>query len=103
LPHPRHLEAFEAVLPGASERIFAMAEASLNCQIEESRDERADRRLGMWLGFAALSSLVAAAVICGVVDQPALGAGFLATGAVGVVGKFIAGRSNGNSDTARKG
>lgn len=26
LPHPRHLEAFEQVLPGAAERIFALTE-----------------------------------------------------------------------------
>lgn len=92
LPHPRHLEAYEKIQPGAADRIISMAERSLAFEISEAEADRGERRLGMWLGFAAFSLLVSGTALCAVVDQPYLGSLFLATGVLSVVGKFIIAR-----------
>jgi uncharacterized membrane protein len=98
VPHPRHLEAYERICPGSADRLIRMAEDSLAHNIAVSQkqqaDDAADRRHGMNLGFGALALLVIGATICGVVGQPELAVGFLATGVVGTVGKFIVGRSS---------
>lgn len=40
LPHPRHLEAFEQVLPGAAERIFALTERQQEMAHEVTRKDQ---------------------------------------------------------------
>jgi len=44
LPHPRHLEAFEQVLPGAAERIFALTERQQEMAHEVTRADQEFRR-----------------------------------------------------------
>jgi len=83
LPLPAHIEQYEAVLPGAADRIFAMAEAEQRSRLEiaqsESRvaTELASRemalqeegqrgqigieRLGMFLGAGMIIVIIAAA------------------------------------------
>jgi uncharacterized membrane protein len=69
LPHPRHLQAYEAICPGLADLIVAMAEKAHSKQ--EDRIDRAmkyeydDRRLGLFLGFfALLALLISGTFIC---------------------------------------
>ena len=74
-----------------------MAESSLDAQISiakmETNSDSNDRTLGMYLGFAALTILVIAAVVCALNGQSVVAGGFMAVGAIGTVGKFILGRN----------
>ncbi|MBT2142717.1 MULTISPECIES: DUF2335 domain-containing protein [unclassified Rhodanobacter] len=44
LPHPKHLEAFEQVLPGAAERIFALTERQQEMAHEVARNDQRFRQ-----------------------------------------------------------
>jgi len=61
LPHPKHLQAYENICPGAADRILSMAEKSQETQLEIPRRmidaESGYRILGLKLGFATLISL----------------------------------------------
>jgi len=58
IAHPRHLRAYEEILPGSAERILQMAERAQNHDHEMDkaivRASVKDRRRGVYLGFAAL-------------------------------------------------
>lgn len=103
LPHPRHLQGYEEICPGAADRIISMAENAQNSQIAaDTRDQEAeisDRRLGMLLGFFCFVLMVVAALICAWLDYPYLGGSFIAVSTIGVVSRFIIGRKNGNGGT----
>jgi uncharacterized membrane protein len=97
IPHPQHLEAYEAVCPGAAHRIMRMAEIAQEKR-EDRRDvvirrEYDDRRLGMVLGFSALALLLVAGVIITALGEHTIGAGLLTAAVLGTVaGAFIHGR-----------
>lgn len=103
IAHPRHLEHYEKVCPGAADRIIAMAEneqTARNDWVSKNQSaEHADKQRGMYCGLVAFFVLIAAAVFCGWIGQPILGGSFLATGVLGAVGLFINGRTNGNGST----
>ncbi|MEJ1176069.1 DUF2335 domain-containing protein [Agrobacterium sp. CMT1] len=93
LPHPRHLEEYDRVLPGGADRIFRMTEKALESNIarQDSRQKSDQnyRLLGMWLGFAALMSLVAGAVFAGMNDKQILSGILMGATAIGSIGVFI--------------
>lgn len=93
LPHPRHLEHYDEVLPGGADRIFQMAERTLDHNLEVGKraqtHDQVYRILGMCLGFAALMVLVGAAVYAGFSDRLALASGLLGTSVIGSIGMFI--------------
>ena len=65
LPHPTHFAGYESVLPGAAERILAMAEKQQESSIKKDRTVDYLLRLGMWLFiivFLGSCSLAAYAV-----------------------------------------
>ncbi len=82
MPHPKHLSEYDAILPGAAERILAMAERNLEHNMEMDKTvvaaEVADRKLGMVLagGFFTLLILGAFASLF-VSDSPVVPALFL--------------------------
>lgn len=98
LPHPKHLQAYDAVVPGAANRIIQMAEDANRHNIDVAAKQQIFDNVyqtkGLYLGFAALIALILAAVYCGMNGQPWLGGLFLGAGAVGVVGRFVHGRSS---------
>lgn len=106
IAHPRHLEHYERICPGAADRIIAMAEKEQTSRTgwidTNLREEHADKKRGMYCGLAAFVFLVGAAVFCGWIGQPVLGGSFLATGVLGAVGVFVNGRlqkpTNGGDD-----
>ena len=97
IPHPRHLNAYEAICPGAADRILRMAEIQLDTQAEiakaEVKGEQSDRKAGMWMGFGALLALVVAAVFCAAIGQQVIAGSFIGVGALGTNGRFISGRN----------
>lgn len=98
IAHPRHLRAYEEIVPGSADRIISMAEERNQHHIEMDKKiadaEIRDRRLGMICGAALFGLLIASALVCALVTENALIAGaFLTAAVVGGVGLFIKGRS----------
>ena len=99
MPHPKHLSEYDAILPGAAERILAMSEKNLEHNMEMDKKvvaaEVADRKLGMVLagGFFTLLILGAFASLF-VNNSPVVPALFLGTAAIGGVAAFIKGRNS---------
>lgn len=101
LPHPRHLRGYEETSPGAAERIIAMAESRQKHHEDMDRRvldaEKSDRDLGMWLGAGAFTLLVVSALISALILESEIIPGlFLGAAALGAVGLFVKGRTNGN-------
>jgi uncharacterized membrane protein len=97
LPHPRHLQAYEKACPGLADRIVAMAEKGQDRsenRIDKLIDyEYGDRRLGMYLGFAALIGILAAGCFLIWLGATAIGTTLLGAAVIGtVVGTFVHGR-----------
>ncbi len=103
LPHPRHLHAYEAICPGAADRLLKMAEAQQAADIAfdraEQESDHADLKRGMWMGFGALALLIIGAAVSVWVGQNTMAFMFLGAGVLGTVGRFITGRKNGNGDS----
>ena len=101
LPHPKHLAAYNEILPGCAERIVSMAESALrsniNVAMKAQADDSFDRRLGMWLGFSALMTLIVCAMICVFLHEIVAAGIFLGIGACGVVVALIKGGSSSNN------
>lgn len=98
LPHPRHLNAYNEISPGAADRIIAMAEnqSSHHITMEQNalKAEVNDQRRGMWMGAATMWLLIIAALsVAFITRDPALTVIFLGAAAIGVISKFINGRS----------
>jgi len=107
LPPPETLEKYNRICPGAAERIIQMAEQQsahrraqekrlLRARIRDAFKQRAETRLGQWLGFAiGTTAIVAGSVVAvwtdtvsGGVAGSIIGGG----GVVGLVSAFIYGR-----------
>ncbi|MEO5758128.1 MAG: DUF2335 domain-containing protein [Mesorhizobium sp.] len=96
IAHPRHLREYDAVVPGSADRIIKMAESALahrermDTKIVDA--EIADRKLGMWLGFAALLIILALAAYFGVHGDSIVAGLFLTTAVLGAIPVFVLGR-----------
>lgn len=101
IAHPAHLREYEAICPGAAERIIAMAERNLDhaqrMQEKTVDGELADIKAGRWFGFAALMVLIVGAIACGLMGQKEIALALLGTGALGTIGAFIRGRGKADS------
>lgn len=98
MPHPKHFREYEAILPGAAERILSMAERNLSHNIEGSKTalnaEIDDRRRGMRFGALLFGSLIACAFVSVyLTTNPIVPGLFLGTAAIGGVAAFIKGRN----------
>ena len=89
-PPPEAVEKYEAILPGAFDRIIAMAERLQAAQIEETTRAqnytRDDSRRGHWLGFSATALATIGAAVCTIVAaiMGATGAYFVGAALVSV-------------------
>jgi uncharacterized membrane protein len=96
LPHPRHLDLYNSIVPNGGERIFKMTEDALNSNITRAeRGQRYDntyRMTGMIMGFVALMTLVLLAFVSGWYDHLALAGMLLGGSVLGSIGMFINGR-----------
>lgn len=85
LPPPGMFAKYEDVLPGAADRILALAE---NEQAIRRRDNGwilFNDGARVWGSILVSLALVAAGVYCGVIGQPWLGAALGGSGVIGVV------------------
>lgn len=105
LPHPRHLAKYEEVLPGAAERVFAMAESEQRHRhaaedrvitVEESLGSRGQK----FALTVALAGLVAS-IVLGIVDQPVPSAVVGGSSLISLVGLFLT-RRMGDRDDAQQ-
>lgn len=96
LPHPRHLEAYERITPGAADRIIKTAETE-----QSHRHAWEDRSLffdflyaytGLVLGFIVAILLMIGAYVSETGGHDAVALAFLAASAIGMVGSFVKGR-----------
>ena len=96
IPHPEILQGYNAIIPGAAERILSMAEDDAKHQraIEMAALDAAksEARLGQWLGFiigiAALGTSLTATFLGAEVVAGIIGG----TTVIGLVSAFIIGR-----------
>lgn len=51
LPHPSHFEGYNNVLPGAAERILAMAEKQQDYDMEQRRNAHSLLSRGLWIAL----------------------------------------------------
>ena len=98
MPHPKHFRDYEAILPGAAERILSMAERNLEHNIEGNKTalnaEIEDRRRGMRYGAALFGALILCAFASiFVTSNPIVPGLFLGAAAIGGVAAFIKGRN----------
>jgi len=95
IAHPRHLRAYEEILPGSAERIVQMAERSQ----EHNRSMEAkivsamifENKAAMLLGFLALVLLIGLAVYCGMNGNNILAGLLLGGGFLGAATSLIRG------------
>lgn len=99
IAHPKHLEHYEQICPGAADRIITMAEreqaASITALENQQTTDAADQKRGMWFGFAAFLVLVGGALWVAHMGHPWLSGVFLATSALSAVAVFVKGRNGG--------
>lgn len=107
IPHPRHAEHWERILPGAANRILTMAEQRSTAAIEQiraderillaelKRDDDDSRRLanfktgGLVTGFLLGFAMVLGALYAGSQGQLALALALIGASALGTVGYFV--------------
>ena len=98
IAHPRHLAAYEDILPGSAERIVQMAEkAQEHNRAMEAKIVAAsiwEAKLGMILGFAALMTLIGLGAYAGLHGNNVLAGILLASGLVGGATALIRGWGN---------
>jgi uncharacterized membrane protein len=92
-PPPDAVERYEALLPGAFDRIIAMAEQLQAAQIEQSRraldHQNENSRRGHWLGFATTVLAVAGAGFCAWIGRNWVAAAFLSVPAMAVAKALV--------------
>jgi uncharacterized membrane protein len=93
LPHPKHLQAYDMILPGGADRIFKMTESVIDSNIAaNTRAQEFDqnyRLIGMACGFVALMVLIGASVCAGLHDYLGLAALLMGATAIGSIGIFV--------------
>ncbi len=96
LPHPRHLIEYDAILPGAAERILTMAEKAQTHSAEMDRlivqAQIDDQKRGMNYGLIALLVILALAAAFGYLDRPIIAGLFLGAAVLGSIPVFVNGR-----------
>ena len=109
IPDPKTLEQYDAVLPGAADRILSMAERqathrqSLETATEagvrtEMEDESKRANLGLWLGVIACVFLIACGTFLVYNGHDWAGTTMIVATIVGIVGTFVWGSRTGKNE-----
>jgi len=105
IPPPNILAEYEKLLPGAADRILAMAESetahrqmmegkAVNAEIDGLKSEATDTRIGQIFGLVIGLTTVLAGAYTAVNGAQITGALIGTSGVVGLVSAFIVGRKN---------
>lgn len=96
IPPPEILKGYEQTLPGAADRIIAMAEKETNHRhdMEKSTSDKEFReaRTGQVLGFLIGCLIIIAGVVMAILGKPWTGAAIVGGAVIGLVIAFIIGR-----------
>jgi uncharacterized membrane protein len=104
LPHPQLFEQYERVLPGAADRIFAMAESeahhrrameekAINADIEGMRRQFAEGRVGQFCALVITIGFIVSGTYVALRGQPLAGVALSGIGITTIVSTFIWGRT----------
>jgi uncharacterized membrane protein len=93
LPPPTSLREYEQIVPGAAERLIAMADLEQKHRHAWERSVLGNTRLGLCFGLLVALALVGGAIYCATLGQAALAGGFLAASALGMVPALLRGRT----------
>lgn len=100
LPSPSVLKAYEAICPGAMDRILQLAEReqqhrldceqqALSANIDDAKAERAAECRGQWQAFVLCFASIASGVILALLGQPIPGSLLAGATMLGVAAVFI--------------
>lgn len=89
LPHPRHFEKYEAVLPGSAREILGMAKKEQAHRHRTQNLELSYPYVGMLLGFIAFLACIAAAVFLTIWGREGIAWAFVGVPVVGVISWFV--------------
>ena len=117
LPHPEVAEKYEAICPGALDRLLKMVEKqsehrqqmeaqSVQAQVNDIPADRLERKRGQIFGLVIALAFILTGGLATVVAQnlagQIIGALFSGTGVVGVVSLFVIGREKKESDAKKR-
>jgi uncharacterized membrane protein len=98
LPHPEALERFDALVPGAANRIITMAENDAkhlqNMEVAHSNLQHSERRLGQVFAFFIAIAALSASAFLGYTGHEVTASIVGGTTVLGLVTAFIVGRSS---------
>ncbi len=93
MPKPSDLAAYEQVLPGAAERIMAMAESAVTGRIDIDKKladaEIEQARTGMSLAFILTLIALVAAIVFFAIGKPIAGGALLSMPVVMLIKSFL--------------
>ena len=103
IPDPITLEQYNRVLPNAADRIVSMAEKEqehrhrmqeklINAQVNDTQQEREERRLGQIFGLSIGVVSIVAGSITAILASPIAGGFIGSAGVIGLVSVFVLGR-----------
>ena len=92
LPPPSYLREYDIIIPGAADRIISMAEAEQKHRHHWERSALNHTTIGLCFGFLIALCLVGGGIYSIYTGFPAVAAGFLTTGAIGMVPALIRGK-----------
>jgi uncharacterized membrane protein len=103
IPDPITLEQYNRILPGAANRIVSMVEKEqehrhrmqeklIDAQVNDTKQERDERRLGQTFGLSIGVVSIVAGSITAILASPIAGGFIGSAGVVGLVSVFVLGR-----------
>ena len=102
LPSPDILARYEQIIPGAAERILAIAEADVKHQREIEfaalHAEESSVRRGQWLGFVVALFALTTSIVALYLGSPWVAGIIGGTTVVGLVSAFVIGRIESSSE-----
>ncbi|MBW4039310.1 MAG: DUF2335 domain-containing protein [Acidobacteria bacterium] len=102
LPPPETLSRYNDVLPGAAERILAMAESQhhhrLTLESDVVNSNVSDQRLGVILGFIIAMTAISGGIYLAATGKPASGLTSIIAAMGSLVGTFVYGKQKQKKD-----
>ena len=96
IPHPDLLKGYNEIVPGAAERILAMAEDDAahqrSMEVAALEAAKSEARLGQWLGFFIGMAALGTSLVALFLGSPWVASILGGTTVIGLVSVFVVGR-----------